>query len=221
MHSAHYDNQTKQRVDIDRTAAAHGSCNCLTEGVDKMEGSLRSGDPWGVYTSTANRTDGRPTRQYDLFTQPLQYQCLYFSRHICYCLILKKKVAEQRIMKSKPNTHSQQAPGKKHTVSILISKTESRNMASVTHHLPSLLSFCGVEKDGEEVVLVGVKRGKLLEIEDMDQKGQRTLGFSRNTLFLLATRIWNICNDNEKEKFNFKNIFKWDRELTTGELDKY
>lgn len=37
---------------------------------------------------------------------PLQYHCLYFSRHICYCLILKKKVAERRIMKSKPNTHS-------------------------------------------------------------------------------------------------------------------
>lgn len=87
-------------------------------------------------------------------------------------------------MKSKPNTHSQQAPGKKHTVSILISLTESRNMASVTHHLPSLLSLCGVEKDGEEVVLVGVKRGKLLEIEDMDRKGQRTLGFIRNSLLL-------------------------------------
>lgn len=151
--------------------AAYSSCNCRAEGANRMEGSLCSGYPWGVYTSTANRTDGRPTRQYDLFTQPLQNQCLYFSRHICYCLILKKKVAEQRIMKSKPNTRSQQAPGKKHTVSILISQTESRNMASVTHHLPSLLSFCGAKKDGEEVALVGVKRGKLLEIEDMDQKG--------------------------------------------------
>lgn len=160
------------------------------KGLIKLKG-LCSGYPWGVYTSTANRTDGRPNRQYDLFTQPLQYQCLYFSRHICYCLILKKKVAEQRIMKSKPNTHSQEAPGKKHTVSILISLTESRNMASVTHHLPSLLSFCGVEKDGEEVVLVGVKRGKLLEIEDMDRKGQRTLGFSRNIVLLfLSPCIW-------------------------------
>lgn len=87
-------------------------------------------------------------------------------------------------MKSKPNTHSQEAPGKKHTVSILISLTESRNMASVTHHLPSLLSLCRVEKDGEDVVLVGVKRGKFLEIEDMDRKEQRTLGFSRYILFV-------------------------------------
>lgn len=121
---------------------AYSTYKCWAEGANKMEGSY-SGYPWGVYTSTADRTDGRPTMQYDLFTQPLQNQCLYFSRHICYCLILKKKVAEQRIMKSKPNTRSQQAPGKKHTVSILISRTESRNMASVTHHLPSLLSFCG------------------------------------------------------------------------------
>lgn len=85
---------------------------------------------------------------------PLQYQCLYFGRHICYCLILKKKVAEQRIMKSKPGAHSREAPGKKRTVSILISLTESRNMASVTHHLPPLLSLCGGEgkKKGEEVV---------------------------------------------------------------------
>ena len=50
-------------------------------------------------------------------------------------------------MKSKHNTHSQQASGKNHTVSILISLTESRNMASVTHHLPSLLSSSG--EDGE------------------------------------------------------------------------
>lgn len=48
-------------------------------------------------------------------------------------------------------------------------------MASVTHHLPSLLSFFGVEKDGKEVVLVRVKMGKLLEIADMDWKGQRTI----------------------------------------------
>lgn len=167
--------------------AAYSSCCCRAEGVDKIEGSLCSWYPWGVYTSTANRTDGRPTRQYDLFTQPLQHQCLYFSRHICYCLILKKKVAEQRIMKSKPNTHTWEAPGKKHTVSILISLTESRNMASVTHHLPSLLSFCRVEKDGKEVVLVRVKRGKLLEIADVDRKGQRILGFSRNILFLYVS----------------------------------
>lgn len=52
-------------------------------------------------------------------------------------------------------------------------------MASVTHHLPSLLSFFGVEKDGEEVVLVRVKTGKLLEIADMDQKGQRTIWVSK------------------------------------------
>lgn len=149
-------------VEATRTlcTTARGPCYSPSEEVDQTEGSLCSRYPWGVYSSTANRTDGQPTRQYDLFTQPVQYHCLYFSRHICYCLILKKKVAEQRIMKSKPNTHSQQAPGKKHTVSILISLTESRNMASVTHHLPSLLSFCGVEKDGEEVVLVGEKRGK-------------------------------------------------------------
>lgn len=88
---------------------------------------------------------------------PLQYQCLYFGRHICYCLILKKKVAEQRIMKSKPNTHSRGAPGKKRTVSILISLTESRNMASVTHHLPSLLSFRRGEKDGRGGGLGGIK----------------------------------------------------------------
>jgi hypothetical protein len=44
-------------------------------------------------------------------------------------------------MKSKHNTHSQQPSGKKHTVSILITLTESRNMASATRHLPSLLSF--------------------------------------------------------------------------------
>lgn len=176
----HKDNATLQ-------TAPYGSCNCRAEGFDKMKGSLYSGYPWGVYTSTANTTDDRPARQYDLFTQPLQNQCLYFSRHICYCLILKKKVAEQRIMKSKRNTRSQHAPGKKHTVSILISQTESRNMASVTHHLPSLLSFCRAKKDGEEVALVGVKRGKLLEIEDMDQKGQRTLGFSRNILLLLLS----------------------------------
>lgn len=168
---------------------AYGSCYCRAEGVDKIEGSLCSGYPWGVHTSTAKRTDGWPTRQYDLLTQPLQYQCLYFSHHICYCLILKKKVAEQRIMKSKPNTHNQEAPGKKHTVSILISLTESRNMASVTHHLPSLLSFCRVEKDGEEVVLVGVQRGKLLEIEDMDRKGHRTLGFSRNFVVFVLLHL--------------------------------
>ena len=90
-------------------------------------------------------------------------------------------------MKSKPNTHSQQASGKKQTVSILISLTESRNMASVTHNLPSLLSFCRVEKDGEEVVLVGEKRGKLLEIEDMDRKGHRSLGSSRNILLFFSS----------------------------------
>lgn len=166
-------------------------CYCRAEVVDKTEGSLCSGNPPGVYTSTANRTDGQPTRQYDLFTQPLKYQCLYFSHHICYCLILKKKVAEQKIMKSKPNTHSQQAPGKKHTVSILISLTESRNMASVTHHLPSLLSFCRVEKDGEEVLLVGVKRGKLMEIEDMDRKGQReSKKYFVLFCFFSSTRVW-------------------------------
>lgn len=38
---------------------------------------------------------------------PGRHECLYFSQHICYCLILEKKVAEQRIMKSKPNTHTQ------------------------------------------------------------------------------------------------------------------
>lgn len=141
---------------------AYDSCYCLPEGVDEIERSLLSVYPLGVYTFTANRTDGRPTQQYDLFTQPLRYQCLYFSRHICYCLILKKKVAEQRIMKSKPNTHSQEAPGKKHTVSILISLTESRNMASVTHHLLSLLSFGRVEKDGRGGGFGGIEEGEVV-----------------------------------------------------------
>lgn len=71
-------------------------------------------------------------------------------------------MAEQRIMKSKPNTHSQEAPGKKRTVSILISLTESRNMASVTHHLPSLLSFCGVEKDGRGGGFGGIEEGEVV-----------------------------------------------------------
>lgn len=48
------------------------------------------GNSPGFYINTASRTDGRPTK-YDLFTQPLQCDCLCFSRHICYCLILKKK----------------------------------------------------------------------------------------------------------------------------------
>lgn len=65
-------------------------------------------------------------------------------------------------MKSKPNTHSQEAPGKKRTVSILISLTESRNMASVTHHLPSLLSFCGVEKDGRGGGFGGIEEGEVV-----------------------------------------------------------
>lgn len=108
-----------------------------------------------------SRTDGRPTK-YDLFTQPLQWDCLCFSCHICYCLILKEKVAALKIMKSKSNTHSQHAPGKKHKVSILISLTESRNVASVTHHLPSLLSFFRVEKDGGELGVVQAKTGKLM-----------------------------------------------------------
>lgn len=94
-------------------------------------------------------------------------------------------------MKSKPNTHSVQASGKKHTVSILISLTESRNVASVTHHLPSLLSFDEVEKDGEDVNLVGVKRGKLLEIEDVDRKGQRQ-GFLQIVCHFHIRRIRNI-----------------------------
>lgn len=42
---------------------------------------------------------------------------------------------------------------------------------------------------GEEVVLVGLKRGKLLEIEDMDWKGQRMLGLSRNILLLLSSSL--------------------------------
>lgn len=37
------------------------------------------------------------------------------------------------------------------------------------------------------MVLVGLKRGKLLEIEDMDRKGQRMLGFSRNLLLILSS----------------------------------
>lgn len=60
-------------------------------------------------------------------------------------------------MKSKPNTHGRGAPGKKRTVSILISLTESRNMASVTHHLPSLLSFRRGERDGRGGGLGGIK----------------------------------------------------------------
>lgn len=39
----------------------------------------------------------------------------------------------------------------------------------------------------EEVVLVGLKRGKLLEIEDIDRKGQRTLGLWRTMLFVFAS----------------------------------
>lgn len=47
------------------------------------------------------------------------------------------------------HTHTQQASGKKHAVSILISQTESRNMAPVTHHLSLLLSFCGEQREME------------------------------------------------------------------------
>lgn len=46
---------------------------------------------------------------------------------------------------------------------------------------------------GEEVVLVGLKRGKLLEIEDMDRKGQRTKIFCRFYLLVCGVAcIWNI-----------------------------
>jgi len=135
----------------------------------------------GGYTRTANRTDGQCT-QYDLFTHPLQYQCLYFSRHICYCLILKKKVAEQKIMKSKSNTHSQQARGKKHIVSILISLTESRNMASVTHHLLPLLSSAKWKKMERSWYLWEWKREVDRETENLNRKAQKTLGYTRNIL---------------------------------------
>lgn len=63
-------------------------------------------------------------------------------------------------------------------------------MASVTHHLPSLLSFFGVEKDGKEVVLVRVKMGKLLEIADMDRKGQRTIWGFQEIFCLRHIKYW-------------------------------
>ena len=36
---------------------------------------------------------------------------------------------------------------------------------------------------------MGVKRGKLLEIEDMDRKGHRTLGSKRNIFLFLASAV--------------------------------
>lgn len=35
-------------------------------------------------------------------------------------------------------------------------------MASVTHHLPSLLSFCGVEKDGRGGGFGGIEEGEVV-----------------------------------------------------------
>lgn len=87
-------------------------------------------------------------------------------------------------MKSKPSAHSRLAPSKKRTVSILISLTESRNMASVTHHLPpSTVSLLrGGQEDGRGGGLGGIKEREVAtDCGFKTGKGQRTVGFSRHT----------------------------------------
>lgn len=82
-----------------------GADASLPKKVDEIEAPLFCWYPSGVYLSqqwSSNMTCS---------LSPHRHECLYFSQHICYCLILEKKVAEQRIMKSKPNTqHKARSP---------------------------------------------------------------------------------------------------------------
>lgn len=150
----------------------------------------------------------RPPANMSCSLSPRRHGRRYFSQHICYCLILEKKVAEQRVMKSKPNTRPA-APGKKHTVSILISLTESRNLASVTHHLPSLLSFGKWKKiDERGGVLVGLKTGKWFDIQDAAWMLQKEAALSWRSISDTSDQCLSTSRRQQHER-SFSTKYQW------------